>query len=665
MKQAPAVIPYLKDCFHLREHVVYRPGRDRRRLSLHQSFLLAALIAVLLPVTVRAQQPPTIQWELVNPFRFIHDQETIDDLRTIYAGLNEKSAFALEQKLQQLADLPVDNQRAAARKQFDCNRPKSDAERRQCFAPYLGWFKRLAENNHARTCWDSDKRKFRKDGPCKDYIYPKSHRVRVWITNLETVAESIPQWTLTPALKSEPCQSKSGRRFCIEFDVDYRADNPQQVRVTAQFPSLSLPIDIQVNDKLIVGLGDSYAAGEGNPDRPVQFSEGEDELDFLTRLILGKFEIVRSPQSNGEKAAWLDRRCHRSMYSYQFKTALQLALDNPKEAITYVTFSCAGATTDEIIDVKQKSIEGGGELQPQLVALREALANGPNHPREIDFLLLSTGGNDIGFGGLVSFVVLPTRLLGVLKRFGISEGQIIADHANQKFRKELLTKNDCGNYRRLQKALLGGEQCPPQKEIPDIRIKGCNANQPCPRILLTPYPDVFLNESNQLCDGKREEFDRPFTRDPTRDHRIKIVSKHVVEQIRNVQRDAIVTGELGWKLIDGNVTAYAGHGFCALNAGSTSKTAEKFLMPNKKDGKWDSFDPWEYRAYETRQRWMRLPVDAKLSTNQVRVLLKLKIDLFLEDDRSNIMHPTAEGLARTADLNVLEIRKIEPIPIPQ
>lgn len=100
--------------------------------------------------------------------------------------------------------------------------------------------------------------------------------------------------------------------------------------------------------------------------------------------------------------------------------------------------------------------------------------------------------------------------------------------------------------------------------------------------------------------------------------------------------------------------------FWAFNKDSTSKTGEKFLMPVLVDHKGDSFEPYEYRAYETRQRWMRLPVDAKLSTNQLHIVLKrIKIDFALEDDRSNIMHPTAEGLTMTADLNVVEIRKLE------
>jgi hypothetical protein len=136
--------------------------------------------------------------------------------------------------------------------------------------------------------------------------------------------------------------------------------------------------------------------------------------------------------------------------------------------------------------------------------------------------------------------------------------------------------------------------------------------------------------------------------------------ENVFDQIARVQQDDIITRDLGWTVITSNATAYARHDFCAFNRDSTSKTGEKFLIPVLVDNKWDPFEPWEYRAYETRQRWMRLPVDAKLSTNQLHIILKrIKIDFALEDDRSNIMHPTAQGLAMTADPNVAEIRKLE------
>jgi hypothetical protein len=620
---------------------------------------LLVLFFALVPAAAQAQQP-TLQWELVNPFRFIHDQKTIDELRTTYRGLSDKSAFALERALQAKADQQVDEIRKQARVKFDCDHPKSNDQKRQCFAPYLGWFADLGISGHAKTCWDSKNFKFRNTGPCADYIYPTSHRVRVRLINAEGLGNNAPRWVTQPNTPIAQCEPKG---FCIEFDVPYHIDKSDKITVAAEFSGQTLNLPIQVTDKLIVGLGDSYAAGEGNPDMPAQFSTGKDEHDFLADLLLAHhLKLTKSPQGDDDtKTLWLDRRCHRSMYSYQFKAALQLALANPQEAITYVTFSCAGATTPQIVNAFEKANEGGGQLRPQLAALHDVLQNGAKPVRPIDYLLLSTGGNDIGFATLVAFVVLPKNVLSHLRLNGIplTEEQIIKNNQEHKFRETLLTGNsDCGNYRQLQKALFGGNRCPNQPRVDGIHIRDCETGLTCARIILTPYPDVFRKETNELCDGNRQEFDRPFTKDETRAHRIDVLGKNVFDQISAVLQDEIVKSDLGWSLVGANLTAYQRHGFCALNPSSTSETAEKFEMPRLEHNEWTSFKPWQYRAYETRQRWMRLPVDAKLTTNMVHVLLGLKIDVALEDDRSNIMHPTAEGLAKTADLNVETIRRI-------
>lgn len=625
-----------------------------------KSLRLLIFFLALLPATVKAQQQPTIQWEIVNPFRFIHDQKTIDELRTTYRGLSDKSALALEKALQDKADQQVDEIRKQARAKYDCDHPKSNDQRRQCFAPYLGWFANLAINDHAKTCWDSKNYKFRNNGSCAGYIYPTSHRVRVWVNNAENLGNNAPRWVTQPNTPVTQCEPKG---FCIEFNVPYHIDKSDEISVAAEFSGQTLRLLIQVNDKLIVGLGDSYAAGEGNPDMPAQFTQGKAEHDFLADLLLAHhFKVTKSPQIDDDtRTLWLDRRCHRSMYSYQFKSALQLALANPQAAITYVTFSCAGATTPQIVNAPEKANEGGGKLRPQLAELHDVLQNGAGPVRPIDYLLLSTGGNDIGFATLVAFVVLPQNVLGHLKLDGIplTAEQIIKNNQEHKFRETLLTGNgDCGNYRQLQKALFGGNRCPNQPQVTGIRIRDCETGSPCAHIILTPYPDVFRKETNELCDGNREEFDRPFTKDKTRGHRIDLLTKNVFDQISAVLQDEIVRNELGWSLVEANITAYQRHGFCALNPTTTSETAERFVMPRLENHEWTSFKPWQYRAYEKRQRWMRLPVDAKLSTNMVHVLLGLKIDVSLEDDRSNIMHPTAEGLAKTADLNVETIRRM-------
>ena len=459
----------------------------------------------------------------------------------------------------------------------------------------------------------------------------------------------------------------------MEFSVPYDLENPKIINVTVRLSDGSAmlgPLPVKVVDKLIVGLGDSYAAGEGNPGIPARFALQDTDPDFLPKFLSGApedivsiFKRTRAPRKDNYKGAeveWLDQRCHRSMYSYQFQTALRLALSYPQEAITSVSYSCSGATTDQIINTSAKSKEGGGSVAPQLQGLKEVLANEKGASREIDYLLLSTGGNDIGFASFVAYVVTAgwSRRLAA---FGINENEL--KKGDVKIVQTLIGNgNKKGNYFKLQESLF---------DTPNgIRIKECGDNKPCPRrILLTPYPDVFTDENSKTCRAERNEFFIPFGADPGRAARIEQVRRDIFAPLNKLQRER-VPAELGWTVVTDHLNKYSSHGFCAQNTGSPSKTAETFEMPmcqpkdRCKKGEWTSFKPREYKAYETRQRWIRLPVDAKLTTDQVRVLgenlhLNLRLDWALEDDRSNIMHPNSEGLSTMADANFAEIQRLE------
>lgn len=633
--------------------------------------LFIALMLMLPAGSAIAQDKPALQWELVNSFRFIKDRDSMDQLRTVYDGLKEKTARALERKLQSLSDEAVEARRADARKKFDCDHTDSAAELEQCFEPHAGWFETLARNNYAKTCWDAKSKSFRNEGDCANYIYPKSHLVRVWIDKPELLGAAVPEWFIDdkPLSQFEPCAAKHGKSVCVEFPVPYNLQQPATINVTARFsdgtPTLG-PLPVKVVDKLIVGLGDSYASGEGNPDIPARFTLQHRDPDFFQKFLSGfpkhikdVFKQTNAPQKDNNEVSWLDERCHRSMYSYQFQTALRLALTYPQEAITYVSYSCSGAITDDIISREQKSKEGGGHLHPQLESLRDVLANGTGAPREIDYLLLSTGGNDIGFARFVAYVV-TTGLAQRLAASGIDE-QKVKEHPIKIVNTLMGDANQKGNYFKLRDAFMD--------KASGIRIKDCGDNQPCAkRILLTAYPDIFSDETAKQCEANRGEFDLPFGEDTDRKERVDQVRKNIFAPLNTLQLNR-VSAELGWTVVTDHLAQYSTHGFCAQDTKSTSETAEKFRMPTCssrakcKKGEWTSFLPRQYGAYEKRQRWVRLPVDAKLTTDQVHVFLKkFRIDLGAEDDRSNIMHPTSEGLATNADANFAMIEKLEGKP---
>jgi len=610
--------------------------------------LLVALMTLVPAAHAAAQESPALRWELVNSFRFI-DHAAFDDLRRAYAGLSVKTAANLEKELQTLSEGEVKRKRDAAER--ECEREPLGSRRQKCLErvkiPDPGWFARLAANDHARTCWDSERLRFRDDGACANYISPKTHRVRVWVVDPQRLGGSAPRWQSggTTPIKFEECRGQYPKGTCVEFDARYDTKEQVGTEITAVFPGDGLKlgrVDVLVKDLLIVGLGDSYASGEGNPDIPARFTDGRIDLDLW-------YGLKRAPRKDSEsKVGWLDSRCHRSMYSYQFKTALQLALDNPRQAVTYVSFSCSGATTDNIIS-KEQSVQEGliqRKVDVQLKSLERALAGGS---REIDYLLVSTGGNDAQFAKYVTYVA--TRgLLRRLAAFGVSRESL--ENRGGSEIAELLVGRSTGKYPRLNAAL---------RNTPGVKIKDCGAGKPCPRILLTSYPDILHSETGQPCQADRGEFDTTFGRDTERGERLRQVAKHIVVPLREAQNEPFISDKLGWTVVTEHVAEYRLHGFCARNLASTSPTAEKFVMPERRNGGWFSFDPRDYKAYETRQRWVRIPVDAKLTTDQVLLpfLGRLGFDPGFKDDTSNIMHPTAEGHAATADVNVKAIKRLE------
>ena len=103
-----------------------------------------------------------------------------------------------------------------------------------------------------------------------------------------------------------------------------------------------------MKDLLIAGLGDSFASGEGNPDVPVTFSEEGRHRNLYPR---------RARNDASGSAKWMDEICHRSLYGHQLRAALQIAIENPQSAVTFLGYACSGASVDEGIIGPQEHVE--------------------------------------------------------------------------------------------------------------------------------------------------------------------------------------------------------------------------------------------------------------------------------------------------------------------
>ncbi len=131
---------------------------------------------------------------------------------------------------------------------------------------------------------------------------------------------------------------------------------------------------VEIDDKLIVAVGDSVASGEGNP-------EG--------------------------RAKWLDRPCHRSAAAGFEVAARRLAESDPHRSITFVSLACSGAEVDEGLLEGYGGIDPpnrGFKYLPQVDRLQRIAAQRPGGTGEgpaVDVVLLSVGANDLKFSGVV------------------------------------------------------------------------------------------------------------------------------------------------------------------------------------------------------------------------------------------------------------------------
>lgn len=220
--------------------------------------------------------------------------------------------------------------------------------------------------------------------------------------------------------------------------------------------------------KVIAALGDSYGSGEGNPDVPAQWKADAPKPDNRVTWLIKSGNHAPLPER-----VWVDDQCHRSFFSHQSLTALQLAADNPHVFVSFFHYACTGAEIFDGLIAPQYQAWGSGAYLPYAqvnAALRDlcqtppdaykavtaAELNGinlrdfyrrgggqragtllrPNDPLDVstrkqrnetgkpyprsglmtcpnaqlrkpDLVLLSIGGNDIGFNDLVSYFVVP------------------------------------------------------------------------------------------------------------------------------------------------------------------------------------------------------------------------------------------------------------------
>jgi lysophospholipase L1-like esterase len=328
------------------------------------------------------------------------------------------------------------------------------------------------------------------------------------------------RWTVDgkPSTFVQQRSALTGLRTCTFSFAGFRAPGrAHHVRVAAtrRGATGTGQTTVTIRDTLIVGLGDSIASGEGDPDRGTAF------------------------------VSWQDPRCHRSAKGFEAQTAAQLEAADAKSSVTFVGLACSGASIQAGLLGPYSGIAppGGAPLPPQVDAMKALVGS-----RRIDAVLVSIGINDLGFGSIARFCfddgVDPTTAATV-------------DCWTKPYPAPTSPTTLRDFVRSRTAALPSG-----YAQLADALGK---AGIPAAKIYVTEYPDAVRDSNGLPCDPLIPYLDgRPFGFDVrgtiTRTEGLEAENELIAPV--NAALEAAAAA-YGWHLVSGIAAQSATHGVCA------------------------------------------------------------------------------------------------------
>ncbi len=696
---------------------------------LRRTSTLVGISLLIGQAVASAAHAQSIAWQVDNPFRFYRYKSDFEIQRWAYRELSDADrrdnpVSKIERKLNHPkwwdtlhpSGQTYKEELAALRK----------AEGRQPFAhdPRLGWASLLRPGRYD-TCWRANLQTHKGcSSPTIDlrggtYLDPKAHAVTIW--RPQGAANQTCRWSASqPIFPAGPNLMTAGTTQPCDQRLPAIVPAKTKVQLTLDDGTAApLRTDIEVRDLLIVGLGDSYSSGEGNPDVPVPLDPANgiapafDETSKTYRRDVA-FPRRRSPDV---PAQWLDRKCHRSIYAWQARTALAVALQEPQhQSVAFLSLACSGAEVlegmlypyegRETLDSSRLPAEGRDRLKrSQLDAIVDELCMVPsgapasigpgtmlheqdewvvekpstprdhiavrtcpkNKMRSVDLLLLSIGGNDVGFSRLIADTVAQNGFSHACVGRTCYSRDLVRGLAKVVSVDESRPKNPSATVRLEQ-------HLPPRYEFLKKafaeRLKLTDDDPK--RIVFVGYPSPLVKTAGSpvagnLCGTGRDTM--------TVSEVYEIKSADTIRKVHTFVEDKLIPSirqlASGWTWVDGHRERFVGHGFCSSAPDGPNESgggsAEKLAMPHTTflpTDPWKVYDPRILHPYESRARWFRTFNDDYVITNYA----KRRFDIrplgrddsgrsaeyahpanLIEQTLGGPMHPTAEGHSHMAD----------------
>lgn len=398
-------------------------------------------------------------WEVENPFRFFKRAASFDMYERAYAAVRGDASKPLPDKIIWKTERRLNDP--------DCKDPSSPAAcaasaRARYEISRQGWASQTVDF----TCYDRNARPRRYMSTCdrqyswgtakEDYVLPDAHTVVVRLApeRLAEVQAGECTWSWRPRragaggeTRKQPCKDK----FVIKrvpFSTDKTVSGAVVQVKLPNGQELSDP-GVIVEDLFVVAFGDSFASGEGNPDKPVVFSatremvydpvntggrenqemaqapmpaptygvaSARDDTDPKSlpkrRMEDEDQQVIYKPSSpefqrafDKRGAQWLSADCHRSQYGYPFRVGLQLTLENRHRAVTLVSLACSGSDVVEGLFAERDAREqfkepGGAKVVSQFDQLSDLICRNGGSGRTASgsytLPVYSAGGASIG-----------------------------------------------------------------------------------------------------------------------------------------------------------------------------------------------------------------------------------------------------------------------------
>ena len=293
-----------------------------------------------------------------------------------------------------------------------------------------------------------------------------------------TVTDSISKFTLNTFSTDVAYNALREKAFYVTLDIRNSAGST--VSSQTQF--------VRVKDILIVSIGDSMSAGEGNPEREA------DERREAHATWADTWDDRRGKPPGDE--ANEGQRAHRSSNSYPARLALQLEKGDPHSSVTFVSVASSGAQITEGLLSGQISRADHTEnkADPQLEKVDSLVGQ-----RRIDAMTITIGVNDVHFADIAVALAFPFSA-NVTRDGGEGTGVSIDTFAKiQQFAKNGL--NPAGDAI-AEDGDLGGEggldNLPAEYALLNEKIESLFPRGQISRIFISQYPDPLLDANGQI-----------------------------------------------------------------------------------------------------------------------------------------------------------------------